>query len=49
MRTPWRSRATSVVATLVWDTVVCTHCEQQYIRPESASDPCPYCVAVGKA
>lgn len=42
-----RSKVTNTEVTLVWDTVVCTLCHQQYIRPEYASDPCPYCVRVG--
>lgn len=48
MRTPWRSRPTNIVETLVWDTVVCTLCDQTYIRPQYASDPCPYCADVGR-
>ncbi len=46
---PWRKPATNTVDTLVWDTVVCASCVQQYIRPQYANDPCPYCVAVGRA
>lgn len=44
----WRNKPTSIVDTIVWDTVVCALCEQQYIRPQYASDPCPYCAAVGR-
>lgn len=44
----WRSPITDHDDTLVWDTVVCTLCHQQYIRPQYASDPCPYCAKVGR-
>jgi hypothetical protein len=49
MSLPWRKPATSLVDTLVWDTVVCRYCDQQYIVPADHTDPCPYCAAVGRA
>lgn len=44
---PWRKPVTNLVDTLVWDTVVCRLCEQQYIRPTDHNDPCPYCKEMG--
>lgn len=42
----WRNHPTNLEATLVWDKVVCAYCHQQYIRPEYADDPCPYCYGI---
>lgn len=48
MRTPWRSRPTNIVETVVWDTLVCVLCDQTYIRPEHSVEPCPYCADMGR-
>ncbi len=43
-----RNKITNTEVTLVWDTVYCASCMQQYIRPTDTQEPCPYCEAVGR-
>ena len=45
MRLPFRDKATNLITTLVWDTVICATCRQTYIRPTNNTElaPCPWC------